>query len=318
MPVYERPAVDWVSWAVNAYLHWIEPEYNPHVMLLWLCEPDETFHYHGIGSPLSLETIKHADREFGRILETHRDAIDGGTLNVIAQSDHGQITLEGDPVDIPARLNEAGFRAASQPANDIDCVVVVHNGGGIWVKDDEPDLLAALVEFLTRQDWCGPLFTRSGTGNTLTLEQIGLDHPRAPSIALAMRYDDGINTYGIAGVSRHDAPYPVAGGCHGGLSRHELRNFLSMGGAAFKNQFLPSVPASNIDIAPTVCSLLKLAENECFDGRVLIEALAFTPDDFGNNWEETTCVSTNRTGVKTHLSYSEYCGVRYIKRAWIE
>jgi len=123
MPDYKQPATEWTSWAVNAYLDWIEPEYAPHVMLLWLCEPDETFHYLGIGSEPSLETIRHADAEFGRILEVHHEALEQGTLNIIAQSDHGQITLEGEPVDIVERLCEAGFRAAAQPAADVDCVV---------------------------------------------------------------------------------------------------------------------------------------------------------------------------------------------------
>lgn len=318
LPDYQRPATEWISWSVDAYLQWIETEYNPHVMLLWLCEPDETFHYLGIGSEPAYETIRHADREFGRILDTHREALDSGTLNIIAQSDHGQITLEGQPVDIPARLNEAGFRAAAQPAADVDCVVVIHNGGGIWVKNDDPEITAALVDYLTKQDWCGPLFTRSGTAGTLTLEQIGLNHPRAPTIALAMRYNDDKNQFGIAGLSRHDAPYPVGGGCHGGLSRHELHNFLCMGGAAFKANCAPQVPAGNIDIAPTICKILGVDNNQGFDGRVLEEALAGTTDNTTNSWQQSTLVSNNSTGVKTHLSYSSYCGVRYLNSAWVE
>lgn len=318
LPIYQRPATEWISWAVNAYLHWIEPEYTPHVMLLWLCEPDETFHYLGIGSQSALDIIKHADNEFGRILDTHREAIENGALNIIAQSDHGQITLEGDPVDIPARLNEAGFRAAAQPAADVDCVVVVHNGGGIWVPEDNPNLTAALVEFLTQQDWCGPLFTRNGTGGTLTLAQVGLDHPRAPSIALAMRYDDRKNEFGIVGKTRHDAPYPVGGGCHGGLSRHELHNFLCMRGAAFKKMFASDTPAGNVDIAPTVCQLLGIASGDSFDGRVLHEALSSTVDKSDDTRQDTTLVSTNLTGVKTHLSLSNYNGVKYLNSAWVE
>jgi len=318
MPVYKRPATEWISWAVDAYLQYIEPEYSPHLMLLWLCEPDETFHYLGIGSQPAIETIKHVDSEFGRILEVHREAIDNGTLNIIAQSDHGQITLEGEPVDIVSRLNEAGFRAAAQPADDIDCVVVVHNGGGIWVKEDNPGIVATLVEFLTRQDWCGPLFTRNGIGGSLTLKEIGLDHPRAPSIALAMRYNDSNNQFGIAGSTRHDAPYPVGGGCHGGLSRHELHNFLCMSGGAFKKSFAADVPAGNIDIAPTVCRLLGIADCKSFDGRVLGEALLSTQDQLVDNARESMIVSTNPTGVKTHLSVSDYRGVRYLNSAWVE
>lgn len=318
MPEYQRPATRWISWAVDAYLDWIEPEYSPHVMLLWLCEPDETFHYLGIGSEPALETIEHADSEFGRILDVHRDAINDGTLNIIAQSDHGQITLEGEPVDIVARLKDAGFRAAAQPGADTDCIVVVHNGGGIWVRQDEPDILASLVEFLVQQDWCGPLFTRNGTGGTLTHKQIGLEHSRTPSIALAMRANDNINQFGVAGATCHDAPYPVGGGCHGGLSRHELHNFLSMGGAAFKQKYAPALPAGNTDILPTVCQLLGIAKPRSINGRVLHEALSSTPSDPVDDWRESLQVSTNPNGVKTHLSTSTYGGATYLNSAWVE
>jgi len=194
--------------------------------------------------------------------------------------------------------------------------------GGIWVTHDNPATAAGLVEslvnYLVQQDWCGPLFTRDGAGGTLTLKQIGLDHPRAPSIALAMRADDAANCYGIIGTTRHDAPYPVGGGCHGGLSRHELHNFLCMGGRAFKQGFAPEVPAGNIDITPTVCRVLGIDGTGSFDGRVLEEALSVTQNDLSGTLQDRVCVSTNTVGVKTHLSVATYQGANYLNCAWVE
>ena len=113
LPKYQRPATEWISWAVNAYLDWVEPQVGPDVMLLWLCEPDETFHYHGIGSEESLVTMRHADAEFGRILERHADVnLPPARLQIIAMSDHGQITLAGEPVDLPAAMRAAGLSAS--------------------------------------------------------------------------------------------------------------------------------------------------------------------------------------------------------------
>ena len=137
MPDYELPAIDWITWAVDAYLRYIVPEIAPDVMLLWLCEPDESFHFKGIGSDDSLATIRHVDAEFGRILSTRKDAIEAGSLQIIAMSDHGQISLEGQPLDLPALLNNAGFKAARTPGADVDYTLVVGNAGGIWARQSQ-------------------------------------------------------------------------------------------------------------------------------------------------------------------------------------
>ena len=316
IPGNERPATAWISWAVNAYLQWIEPQVAPDAMLLWLCEPDETFHYHGIGSDPSLVTMQHADQEFGRILEHHRTEIDAGKMQIIAMSDHGQITLEGEAVDIPARLVEAGFRAGRSPGADIDYVSIIHNGGGIWVRDDDRALTDRLVAFLLEQDWCGPIFTRDGNLGTLKLDDVCLAHARAPTIAVTMRTREAPNEYGREGVSRHDAPYPIGGGCHGGLSRYELNNFLSMSGRAFKSGKVVEAPSGNTDIAPTICHLLGLDISNEVDGRLLREALVDGPDP--GLWSDQTMIAQNQQGGRTHLSLTEMDGVRYLNRAWVE
>ncbi len=318
LPEYRRPASAWINWAVDSYLKWVEPEVRPDVMLLWLCEPDETFHYHGIGSPAALTSVRHADTEFGRILAAHQAEIDAGVMHIIAMSDHGQITLEGERLDLVSRLREAGIRAAKQPGDDTDCVVIVHNSGGIWVRDDDPAITAQVVDFLLQQDWCGPIFSRRGTAGTLRLGEVNLDHPRAPTVAVTLRTNDDANTFGRLGATRHDAPYPTGGGCHGGLSAYELHNFLSMAGGAFKSGAVARLPASNVDIAPTVCQLLGLdVAAEC-DGRVLHEAMlapSRLPDQAAPS--EATIVAQNSRGPKTHLSFTEFGGVRYLNRAWV-
>ena len=316
MPGYERPATAWITWAVDAYLKWVEPQVSPDVTLLWLCEPDETFHYHGIGSDPSLVTMRHADQEFARIVEQHKAEIADGRMQIIAMSDHGQITLDGEAVDVPARLADAGFKAARAPGEDVDYVTIIHNGGGIWVRDDDPVLTDKMVAFLMEQDWCGPIFTRTGNLGTLTLDEVRLAHPRAPTIAVTMHTSDGANAFGRDGLTRHNSPYPVGGGCHGGLSRYELNNVLCMSGSAFKSGEVIEAPAGNIDVAPTICRLLDHDIVSEVDGRVLEEALA--GGIAARDWQEKTLSAQNERGARTHLSVTEMDGVRYLNRAWVE
>ncbi|MFY0612112.1 MAG: alkaline phosphatase family protein [Hyphomicrobiaceae bacterium] len=308
LPKCELPATEWITRAVDVYLDYIEPEVHPDVMLLWLCEPDESFHYLGIGSEGALTTIRHVDHEFGRILERHREEIDRGDLHVIAMSDHGQITLAGERLDMTARLCAAGFTAGTVFDGETECIFAGSNAGGIWLRDDDPALRQRLVTWLHGETWCGPVFTRDGTTGTLLLSDIFLDHPRAPDIALVMQADGD--------TTAHDSSYPAGGGSHGGTSRHELHNFLALGGTAFKSGLVNDAPCGNIDITPTVLSLLGLPLADHFDGRVIDEALADGPDPAALNASTTTKTSTNTNGPKTHLTISQIGHARYIDQAW--
>ena len=261
------------------------------------------------------------DAEFGRILARQAAQIDAGSLQVIAMSDHGQISLDGEKLDLVARLDAAGFSAGDTPAVDPDhgpdYVIVVHNGGGVWVRGRDPGLIRKLLVWLREQDWCGPVFTRAGLEGSLPHREIRVDHPRAADIVLVLSHDDGDNAWGRAGRSADNAPYPSGGGCHGGLSRFELENFIAMAGSAFRSGAVVDTPAANIDILPTVLSVLGIDIDHPVDGRVLVEALP--ADDRPEHQARDLLVSsTNASGRRTHLSVTEYRGVRYLNRAWAE
>ncbi|MEM8743741.1 MAG: alkaline phosphatase family protein, partial [Pseudomonadota bacterium] len=309
LPAYERPALDWITYAVDCYLEFVEPEVHPDVMLLWLCEPDESFHHLGIGSPGSLETISHADNQFGRILNLHQKAIEEGTLQIVAMSDHGQISIKGDRLDLDAKFRAAGFD---------DVSIAVANAGGVWLDTSEPNRITEIVEWLQGEAWCGPLFTRDGLAGTLTQELLRVAHPRSADISLVLRYDDTDNEWGREGVSLHDSPYPVGGGCHGGLSAFELRNVLIMSGRRFKSDCETTVPAGNVDVMPTLLHLLEVAPPADMDGRVLHEAYADGPDHAEIDVEERVFLSTNTQGPVTQLSTSWVKDTPYINRAWVE
>jgi arylsulfatase A-like enzyme len=322
LPEHGVPGLAWNSYAVDCYLDYVEPELRPDVMLLWLSEPDESFHYCGIGAPESLKAIRHMDAEFGRILSRQSAGIDAGSLQVIAISDHGQISLAGGKLDLAARFNEAGFNTSKSPAAESgsgpDYVVVVHNGGGVWVRDSDPGLIRALVVWLRDQEWCGPVFTRDGVEGTLRHREIRVDHRRAADIVLVLSSDDGDNDWGRAGRSADNAPYPENGGCHGGLSRFELSNFIAMAGSAFRSGARIETPAGNIDILPTVLSVLGIDIDHRIDGRALAEALSDRDEGPEVQARDLLLSSTNASGRRTHLSVTEYRGARYLNCAWAD
>lgn len=317
-PSDELPAKDWITRAVDIYLDYIELTRKPDVMLLWLCEPDESFHYLGIGSEGSLATIRHADQQFARILHHHLDEIEAGGLQVIAMSDHGQIAVEGGPIGVNDQLKAAGFRAGTEFDGQTDCIFAGSNAGGIWLRDDAPDLATDLTSWLLEQKWCGPLFTRGGTLGTLSTDDVFLNHARGPDIAFAIANRQTANEFGHAGITGHDSPYPDGGGSHGGLSRQELHNVLRLGGSAWKSGFTTDIAAGNIDITPTVLALLGLPVDAHFDGRVLREAFIEGPAVETPDVSTEVRRSNNASGPTTHLKISRVDHARYIDEAWIE
>lgn len=312
MPGYVLPATDWITWAVDAYLEYVAHDLDPDVMLLWLCEPDESFHFLGIGHEGSLVTMQNVDAQFRRILDAHETAIQSGEMHIIAMSDHGQISLRGEPLDLPARLTEAGFAAAKAPGPDIDFTVVVSNAGGIWASPTAKSSVPDLVDWLMRQDWCGPLFTADGVTGTLTNAEICCNHARAPDISLILHSDAAANAWNIAGTTRHDAPYRVGCGCHGGLSAHELENVLLLAGSQILSGAHDTAPAGNIDVLPTVLYLLGLPPADGLDGRILTEALIGDQPQRPRIREHTLSAPNGQT----HLCVSDYGSQRYLNRAW--
>jgi len=75
-------------------------------------------------------------------------------------------------------------------------------------------------------------------------------------------------------------------------------------------------PAANVDVLPTVLSVLGVPFSHRIDGRVLAEALAGGAED--GPATEIRLRSANRAGKRTHLAAREYGGVRYLDRAWAE
>ena len=309
VPPHEIPSLAWLTYATDAYLDYVEPELSPEVAILWLCEPDNSYHYRGIGSAENLTAIRHADAEFGRILKRRE------RLQIITLSDHGQLTVAGAALDLRGRLTEAGFTVGEIPGDGADLALALGGCVGIYLGD--PARIDAVVAWLRAQPWCGPLFTRDGRG-CLTHAQVGLDHPRAPDIVLVLRADAAPNAHGVPGSTRHDSHYPadgtVRGGTHGGLHPIELATWLAVGGDAFLSGRVSALPAGIVDVLPTVLDLLGLEPPPGVQGRVLREALAA----HAGEPPPTATEQTHSAEGGARLSVSTVEGTTYLNRAWVE
>ena len=317
VPDHTIPSLDWLTYTTDTYLQHIEPEWAPEVCILWFCEPDNSYHYCGLGSEQNLSALRHADAQFGRILQWCESSELGERLQIITISDHGQLTITDEAVGLAAGLQAAGFTVGETVGEGVDAALALDSAGGIYVRDSDPDLINSIVKWLQQQPWCGPVFTRSGDG-ALTHTQVGFDHRRAPDIGLVLRSDDTLNEHGIPGTCQHDsASYPVGGGLHGGLHAYELSSWLAMSGAAFRSNCFSETPTGIIDILPTILHLLDVEIPKHVQGRVLHEVLQHDAETSPLELSEQTLSAEGAAGYSANLSVSYVDNTCYLERGWV-
>lgn len=308
-PDRRGPSAAKLSRAVDIATDYVLAERQPAVSLLWFSEPDSTQHAHGVGSEEAKAAVAEADRQFGRLLGWLDQQGLSSETNMIVVSDHGYSTIS-EVVDIEAALREAGF----PPGGETGGIVVAPNGGSalFYASDDSVATANRLAEWLMVQPWCGALVASAAAGDipgTLPAGLIGLEGPRAPTLAMSFRWDSTANSAGFAGHA-YSTNLTQGQGQHGSMSRHETRNVMFANGPAFKQAATIASPTGNVDLAATILHLLGLPSGGAMQGRVLEEVLAGGPEDVA--WQ-TTQHEAGRTTAATQ--YSQTISVSHVGNA---
>jgi len=304
IPAPTIPSLEWLSWTTDAWIEYVEPTLRPTVSVLWFCEPDNSYHNTGIGSPDNLAALRHADIQFARLL----DVAEREGLNVISCSDHGQLAVVGDALNLKAQAAEAGFQVAEVPREAGEIGFALDSAGGIFVHEHDQRIIERLVQWLGDMSWCHSVSTRNAIGGSLAHRDLYFDSVRAPDVGLSLHNDEQPGPYGFTGNSYHDASYPVGGGIHGGLNPIELANWLACAGPAFAQQTVHETTVGIVDLLPTILALLKLPASPT-DGRVLHEAFV----DGAGAPTERTIHRDFRVGDRVRrLSMAEAGGRRYL------
>ena len=277
-PDRRGPAAPKMARIVDILTEYVLNDRQPAASVLWFSEPDSSQHAHGVGSAEAVSAIHEADRQFGRLLDWLDRTGRTADTNVIVASDHGYSTIS-EVIDVDSALQDAGFPPADQRGG----VAFAPNGGSalFYATSDIPDTSARLAEWLMTQRWCGPLLASEAAGvipGTLPSHLIGLEGPRAPSIAMSFHWDSTANSAGFAGRAYSTSLAPGQGQ-HGSMSPHENRNVFFASGPAFRRSTNIDSPTGNVDIAPTVLHLLGLPEDPAMHGRILFETLLTGPDN---------------------------------------
>ncbi|MBT5627195.1 MAG: alkaline phosphatase family protein [Chloroflexi bacterium] len=269
-PAKEAPAADLVKRTADVAIEYAIKELNPDVLMVWFPEPDTSQHFYGVDTPEVRQMYSLADAQLGKILQTLEDR--GDEPDVFVVSDHGYSTID-EVVDVHSELASAGF----SPDQGDRSVICAENGGSIllYTPTKSEELTNELLDWLANQAWAGAIATdlpNSVLVDEVSMADIGLAGPRSPHIAVAMRSTDTGKPAPLA-RSGATAGGTIGVGSHGGSSPSELHNTLIASGPSFEPGISSNIPSGNIDVAPTILTLLGIAPPEHMDGRVLEEAM---------------------------------------------
>ena len=278
-PPHAVPNIARNDHAARILLEHVLPDLRPDVALLWLSEPDVSFHWGGLRAAHAQDALRAADAALGRILAWREAQPDAAEIAVLVLSDHGHVTGRGK-LSLETELRRAGFRAGTGLGADTDVVVAPAAAPGLWFRD--PAMASDVIHWLTAQPWCGPLLARDPAilpeGAATPLDLLGSGHPRSADLVVTFAGSEEADEWGLPGHAPFDAPdVPEGGGMHGGLHRAELATVLVLSGGPVRRGALATTPCDLTDIAPTVLYLLGFSADG-MEGRLMLAALDAASD----------------------------------------
>jgi len=212
--------------------------------------------------------------------------------------------------------------------------VIASSGGSVLlhVKDRNPERIKEIVTFLHSQSWAGVLFTaanhtdkekiRGRVDGSFSLELIHMfNAERGPDIVLTFPWTSATNAFGVQGATSNNSGGPTgplrgnASG-HGNMSPWSVRNTFIAWGVDFKRGVASRVPASNVDLVPTLLALKGISDVQSVDGRILLEALKGGPDEEQVATETRTFSTETTTGYRAAIQITNLGNQRYIDKSW--
>ena len=165
-------------------------------------------------------------------------------------------------------------------------IVIAVNGGSdyLYVPDRDADTVRNAVRFLQSRSEVGAIFVDGRYGElpgTFPLGMVRAENAagRNPDIITSYDYDEYAVITGVSGTEYSGILLNTSyRGMHGSFSPLDVHNTLIAYGPDFREGYVDTLPTGNVDVAPTVATILGLPLTRA-DGRPLLEALRHGPPE---------------------------------------
>ena len=174
------------------------PEGLAEATVLWIGEPDHSEHELGLFSDRTLEGLRQADREFGRVLDWWETQGRAKDIQLVVMSDHGHVEVARH-ADFEEILENAGLhvltgsdiaRGAEPRADDV--ILIGEYTSGIWVPGKKRETLEAVRDALMNSPEVGMVFSQPDPDRpdareglipgTFSEGLLSSAHPRGPDL----------------------------------------------------------------------------------------------------------------------------------------
>ena len=281
IPANDTPHLARLDYATSAVIDIYLGDPDNRVIVLWLAEPDSSFHKCGLGSPEALAAMRGVDACVGRILDVLDRAAIRDQFDILFMSDHGHSTVQAHKTLREYLIDARAELGTSLPplATASDFIYALPG-----TPEPEERQLAPLVEWLQSQEWCDIVFSGPrewiSLPGTLPLSALwnGVSNERRPLLAVSPAWSDARNEFGVPGTVSALTTQAALRSSHGSASPYDMHATLIASGPSFREGVVSTIPTGTIDIAPTILSLLGLRAPTPVDGRVLREGLVGQPE----------------------------------------
>lgn len=215
---------------------------------------------------------------------------DGTQLHTTRFDDDGRICGKPGPYTTPSYKVPVDLPSQA--------FVIAPNGGSeyLYLPSHDRKKIVDAVRFLQSHEMFGAIFIDARYGKipgTLPLSSVHLENSRSPDIIASYDFNADAVVQGFKGTVYNSMSNER--GMHGSFSPVDVHNLLIASGPDFRQGFRNELPSGNVDLAPTLASVLKLDLGKT-DGRVLREAVATRNAD-GLSAKPADIVTDTATGL---------------------
>jgi predicted AlkP superfamily pyrophosphatase or phosphodiesterase len=291
--------------------------------------PSAALTYTSTAKPQPPQTLPTGMLSIDLALFSHQHLFDPARRAATGDSLYAEVPLSGEVSGYPS----SGSGLIGDSIHKLDGsdarLIIASNGGSdlIYVPSKDANTVKETIDTLSTLDYVSGIFvddaycaTPTACPGALLLSSINLKGSTSlPTPTIVVNFKTFYLKSGDlqSAIQLSDTNLQEGQGMHGGFGRDQTWNNMAAIGPDFRKGFVDPEPVGNVDIAPTLASILgiDLPSHGTLKGRIMTEALSKTTASGKSTPAEKKLVSAPAAnGRRTILDFQDHDGIHYLDR----